>query len=302
MTISDSERRSVAGEICEAFETVAGRADGGVIVLCDHASNTIPSEYDGLGLPHQELERHIALDIGAAGVARHLAKLLDAPAVISRFSRLLIDPNRGADDPTLIMKLSDGAIIVGNRLVDDGQRQARLSRFYNPYHAAIDRTVDAAIASGVPPVILSIHSFTDNWRGRERHWHAGVLWDRDPRLALRLLEALQAQSDLVVGDNEPYSGQLKGDTLWRHAMMRGLASAIVEIRQDLIREEAGQKRWAELLARIMTAMLEDPDVVCDLNSIGNYRSKEDDALAARLLVTGAEATVAQSAERQGGVK
>lgn len=299
---SDGERRSVAAENCEAFETVAGRADGGVIVICDHASNYIPSEYVGLGLPSQELERHIALDIGAAGVARRLAKLLDAPAVISRFSRLLIDPNRGADDPTLIMKLSDGAIIAGNRFVDEAERQARLSRFYEPYHEAIDRTVNRAIASGVPPVILSVQSFTDNWRGRERHWHAGVLWDRDPRLARRLLDALQAQSALVVGDNEPYSGQLKGDTLWRHAMMRGLASAIIEIRQDLIREEAGQQRWAELLAGIMMGMLEDPVSARDLNSIGNYRSEADEVLAARLLRSGAEAAGMQSVERQGGLK
>lgn len=266
-----------------ACELIKGPADCGLVLICDHASNVIPPAYGGLGLPDGERERHIAYDIGAAAVTRHLARLLGAPAVLTRFSRLLIDPNRGEDDPTLIMRLSDGAVIPGNRAFDAGERQRRIDGYYRPYHRAIDGLIDAGMAAGVPPVILSLHSFTDIWRGRERKWHTGVLWDRDPRLAQRLLAGLRRMDGLVVGDNEPYSGQLLGDTLWQHGMMRGLASAIIEIRQDLIREAGGQEKWAELIAGLMREILAAPGARGELNSIGNYRSERDDALAARLL-------------------
>ena len=141
-----------------------------------------------LGLPQPELKRHIAYDIGAAAVTRHLAKLLQAPAVLTHFSRLLIDPNRGEDDPTMIMRLSDGAIVPGNRHIDSQERARRVDHYYRPYHAAIDRVIDQCIGAGRPPAILSIHSFTESWKGTPRPWHAGILWDRDPRLAQPLLD------------------------------------------------------------------------------------------------------------------
>ena len=135
-----------------------------MILLCDHAGNALPSAYGTLGLPADQLNRHIAYDIGAAQVTRELAAALDVPAVMTRYSRLLIDPNRGRDDPTQIMRISDGAVIPGNRHLDDTERERRTRLYYDPYHRAIDRVIDACIASGTPPAILSIHSFTESWK------------------------------------------------------------------------------------------------------------------------------------------
>ncbi len=239
----------------DSFEVVGGAADAGVIVICDHAANALPGGYDTLGLPHRELARHIAYDIGAAALTRAVARGLDAPALLTHYSRLLIDPNRGEDDPTLIMRLSDGAIVPGNRDIDSGERSRRIARYYRPYHDAIDRTIDACLATGLPPVLISVHSFTESWKDVARPWHVGILWDRDDRLARLLLDALYREGDLIVGDNEPYRGNLRGDTMWQHGTMRGLAHAIIEVRQDLIRDQAGQDAWGERLLRIVSAIL-----------------------------------------------
>ena len=237
------------------YRTIEGDVRLGLLILCDHAQNHIPEGYHDLGLRHEDLHRHMALDLGAEGVAEMLATMLGAPAVLSRFSRLLIDPNRGLDDPTLIMQLSDGLMVPGNVGLSAEQVEDRLDRFYRPYHAAIERAVDAGIAAGKPPAILSIHSFTQAWRGVPRPWAASVLWDKDPRLPLPLIRALRTIPDVMVGDNVPYSGQLKGDTLYRHATARGLAHALVEVRQDLILSEEGQGIWAAHLARTITDVL-----------------------------------------------
>jgi len=181
--------------------------------------------------------------------------MLGAPAVLSRFSRLLIDPNRGLDDPTLIMQIADGLVVPGNVGLSAEDIEARLDRFYRPYHAAIDRAVEAGIAAGKPPVILSVHSFTQAWKGVPRPWSAAVLWDKDPRLPLPLLEALHTIPGAEIGDNVPYTGQLKGDTLYRHATLRGLAHALVEVRQDLILAEEGQAEWGAHLARVLNDVL-----------------------------------------------
>jgi len=243
-----------------SHRVVPGKANRGLIILCDHASNYIPPEYGTLGLDPSQLKRHIAYDIGAEGVTRRLAELLGAPAVLSRFSRLLIDPNRGDDDPTLIMRLSDGAVIPGNRHLDAAERQHRADRFWRPYHSAIRDVIDTCIAAGTHPAIVSIHSFTESWKGVPRPWHAGVLWDGDRRIALPLLDALHAEGDIIVGENQPYPGMYEGDCCWQHGVTRGLPWAVIEIRQDLIRDEDGQARWAERLARIIENLGDRPDL------------------------------------------
>jgi predicted N-formylglutamate amidohydrolase len=235
----------------DSYRVLAGRADAGLILLCDHAGNAIPPAYGSLGLPAEQLARHIAYDIGAAEVTHRLAVSLGVPAVMTRYSRLLIDPNRGADDPTLIMRLSDGAVVPGNKRLDDRERERRRRLYYDPYHRAIDSIIDQCLASGTSPMLLSIHSFTESWKEKPRPWHVGVLWDRDRRLAKPLLEGFYAEGDLIVGDNEPYSGQLVGDCLWQHATCRGLINALIEIRQDLIRDAMGQEAWAQRLARLV---------------------------------------------------
>ncbi|MEQ1696867.1 MAG: N-formylglutamate amidohydrolase [Hyphomicrobiaceae bacterium] len=254
---------------------MGGNAACGVVVLCDHATNHCPSEYGTLGLNPAELERHIAYDIGAQAVTRGLAARLGAPAVLSSFSRLLIDPNRGDDDPTLIMRIADGAVIAGNRHLDAAERSRRINRFYAPYHSAIARVLDACLDTGTVPIIISMHSFTPVWNGIPRPWHAGILWDTDPRLALPFLDALRADPALVVGDNEPYTGILKGDTMWKHATQRGLAAALVEVRQDLIATAQGQDSWSERLACIVDSILAAPAHSASLRRVEHYGSHSD---------------------------
>ena len=236
--------------------SIEGDSSTGLLILCDHAENTLPEAYGTLGLKPQDLHRHIAYDLGAAEVAIRLAEALGAPAVLSSFSRLLIDPNRGLDDPTLIMQISDGLIVPGNVGLDAAELETRIERFYRPYHQAIERAIEAGMASGRPPVLVSVHSFTQAWKGMPRPWAAGVLWDRDPRLALPLLAALRGIPGVEVGDNVPYSGQLKGDTLYRHGTMRGIAHALVEIRQDLILGPEGQAEWANYIADALRTVME----------------------------------------------
>lgn len=237
-----------------AFEILPGDAGAGLVLLCDHASSHVPVEYGSLGLPPSEFERHIAYDIGAAALTRALAARFGVPAVLSHFSRLLIDPNRGLDDPTLIMQLSDGAVVPGNARIDQAECERRIARFYQPYDDAVNQTIEAGMASGRLPMILSIHSFTPLWKGIPRPWHAGILWDADPRLAQPLIVGLARDPAIVVGDNEPYHGALKGDTLYRHATRRGLAHALVEIRQDLIADPAGVEAWAGRLADVLAGL------------------------------------------------
>lgn len=248
------------------FEIVGGSSRAGLVLLCDHGGNAFPPGYGTLGLPASELERHIAYDIGAAAVTRALAGALGCPALVTRYSRLLIDLNRGADDPTLIMRLSDGAIVPGNRHVDAAEREKRIALFYRPYHDAITRVLDVCLATGRPPAILSLHSFTPVWKGSARPWHAAVLWDVDGRMARPLIEALRAEPRFTIGDNEPYSGALEGDTMWQHGTQRGLPHALIEIRQDLIASAGGQAEWVVRLARILRDLSRHPDLDLHLNA------------------------------------
>lgn len=257
------------------YTRIEGACDCGLLIICDHASNALPEQYGTLGLPQEQLERHIGYDIGAAGVTRELARQFGAPALMANFSRLLIDTNRGEDDPTLIMRISDGAVVSGNAGCDDAERALRMNEYYAPYHQAIDEVIDEGIAAGRPPAIFSIHTFTESWRGSPRPWHAGILWDNDPRLPVPLLRALQSEPDILADENVPYTGELKGDCLYRHGTQRGLAHALIEIRQDLVREEEGQKAWAVRLARILEELFDAPDARARFNTICHHGSNAD---------------------------
>jgi predicted N-formylglutamate amidohydrolase len=246
--------------VSQSFEIISGPASAGALVLCDHASNAMPREYGALGLPPAQLERHIAYDIGARVLSLALAARLMCPAVLSRFSRLLIDPNRGDDDPTRVMRLSDGAIVPGNARIDEAEVERRAVRFARPYHAAVSTTLDAMLATGVVPAVISIHSFTPQMKGHDRPWHVGLLWDSDPRLAVPLLQALKGAPDLCVGDNEPYDGALLGDTMSRHCIPRGLAHVLIEVRQDLIAAEADARAWGARLGDALIPLLADQAV------------------------------------------
>jgi len=261
--------------VTDSYEVVPGRLDAGLLVMCDHASNALPAEYGTLGLPAGELERHIAYDIGAAAVTRHVARLLDAPAILTRFSRLLIDPNRGLDDPTLIMRISDGAVVPGNRHLDQTERDRRVREYYEPYHQRVDSLIEDCVGAGVPPALLSIHSFTDKWKGVPRPWHGAILWDRDYRFSVPLLDALRADPEIVVGENEPYDGKLAGDCMWQHGTRRGIAHTIIEIRQDLILTEEGQLAWAARLAEAVQSVFARSELREAMHAVQYFGSHTD---------------------------
>jgi predicted N-formylglutamate amidohydrolase len=242
------------------FERIPGDHASGLVLLCDHATNRVPPAYGDLGLPAQQFARHIAYDIGAARVTRGLAARFGAPALLTRFSRLVIDPNRGEDDPTLVMRLSDGAVVPGNARVDSDERRRRIETLHRPYHDAVAAEIDASLSAGIVPALVSIHSFTPFWKEVVRPWHVAVLWDADPRLNLPLIAALEAGGGLVVGDNQPYDGALRNDTLFRHGTRRGLAHTLIEVRQDLIETDAGADAWAGRLHAALAPLLARPEM------------------------------------------
>jgi predicted N-formylglutamate amidohydrolase len=239
---------------------MAGDRTRRILLVADHARNALPEVYGTLGLPASEFERHIGYDIGVEAVVAGLAARLNVPAVLSGFSRLLIDPNRGVDDPTLIMQLSDGAIVPGNARVSAHEREFRLNQFHRPYHTAIDAEIDAMIEMDAPPLLVSIHSFTSAWKGVPRPWHAGLLWEDDRRSSDLFIAALAKDHSLVVGDNEPYAGGLEGDCMNMHAVKRGLPHTLLEIRQDLISDEAGVADWVERLAVAIEEMVANDQI------------------------------------------
>lgn len=237
----------------DPFQIVGVERAGRWLITCDHATNRVPSWVNGgdLGLPAADMARHIAFDPGAAGLTRALAELLDSPAILSDFSRLVIDPNRGADDPTLLMQLYDGTIIPANRGADAAMREERLAQLWRPYHAAY---ADLA-ARRDDTVICAIHSFTPQLRGRPpRPWEVGVLYADDTRFAVPFLEACRAEG-WCVGDNEPYAGHLPGDAVDQHALAHGRPNVLIELRQDLIADDTGQALWAARLAPILKQTL-----------------------------------------------
>ncbi len=243
----------------DSVETVDGRLDAGVLFICDHASNTIPQCYHSLGLLPCELQRHIAYDIGAAELTRALAQAFEAPALLTKFSRLLIDPNRGLDDPTLVMRISDGNLIPGNARADEAEINHRIAHYWRPYREEISASIETLLANGPVPIVLSIHSFTPVWKNKSRPWEIGVLWDSDAGLACALIEALAAHG-FQVGDNEPYDGALAGDTLDEEVTRRGLPGLLIECRQDLIETEEKRAQFAPRLIAVLREILSRTDL------------------------------------------
>ena len=233
-----------------------GRAP--VLVVCDHATRRIPAELGQLGLDDWVLDTHVAWDIGAADVACRLARMLDAPAVLSGFSRLVVDPNRGLDRTEAFPPISAGIAIPGNQALDAVERRRRAEAFWLPYHEAIARRLDAFRQQGVTPAFISVHSCTPVYDRFVRPWHIGVMWDLDTRMGPPLIDALNRWGDIHVGDNEPYSGRHPFDyTIDHHAEAAGLPCVGLEIRQNLIDEPDGADYWARLIARCLQPVLAD---------------------------------------------
>ena len=238
------------------FEIIKSTKTNGLVLIADHAGRALPPEYGDLGLLPTQFDRHIAFDIGVEALTRELARLLEAPAVLANFTRLLIDANRNEDDPTLIRQIYDRTIIPGNLKLDSIEHGQRLKNYFRPYQNAVRETVDQVWAdTGKPPFIVSLHSFTPRLaNGSARPWHVGLLSDADRRAPNVLLNSLAKEPDLIIGDNEPYDGALKGDTLYVQASARGLAHVLIEVRQDLIADEAGAGVWAARLVPHIAAL------------------------------------------------
>lgn len=227
-----------------------------LVLIADHAGQRVPAALENLGLPQSELDRHIGWDIGIAGVTRRLSDLLDAVAILQRYSRLLIDCNRPPDAPGSIVQVSDGTVVPGNATLTAADADARVREVFDPYHQRIAQELDRRQALS-PPLLIAMHSFTPVFGGRARPWHAGVLYHRDTRLAHALLGALRAEPGMLVGDNEPYSVSDATDfAIPVHGEQRGLLHVELEIRQDLIADANGQAQWAERLARLLSTFTE----------------------------------------------
>jgi predicted N-formylglutamate amidohydrolase len=239
------------------FEILGPDGAARFLLVCDHASNVVPSALDDLGLDETALGRHIAVDIGAGEMTRRLSARLDATAVVAAYSRLVIDNNRYLDDPTSIPEISDGTIVPGNRDLAEADRQARVDQLFQPYHDAIAAELKAlGWGDGAIPALISVHSFTPFFKGVERPWHVGLLWNRDRRIAAPLLEALSANRGVIVGENVPYSARDPyGYTVAEHADIHHLPNILIEIRQDLIDTHHGVETWVGILGDALTRVL-----------------------------------------------
>ena len=230
-------------------ENPAGRSP--FLLTADHYGRLIPRILGDLGVPVGELTRHIAWDIGIAGVAEALSDHLDAHLIAQRYSRLVIDCNRPPGAPGSIPLISEATTITGNEGLERDAAEVRRQAIFNPYHRRIKEVIDRRLREGMPTVLVSLHSFTPAYAGVARPWHIGTLYHRDTKLPPLLLRLLRAESDLVVGDNEPYAVSDETDyTIPVHGEARGLMNTGIEIRQDLIADQAGQREWADRLANV----------------------------------------------------
>lgn len=235
----------------EPHPVTVERADGAapIFLVCDHAGRRIPRRLGALGLDAAELDRHIAWDIGAESVARGVSRRLDATLVSQVYSRLVIDCNRAPGVDGSIATLSETTAIPGNRDLGPRDAETRAREIFRPYHDTITRLLDARAARDRPSVLVAVHSFTPVFKGEQRPWHIGILYNRDDRLAAIALDLLAGESDLRAGDNQPYSVSDETDyTIPVHGEKRGLAHVEIEIRQDLIADAPRQDVWADRLA------------------------------------------------------
>ena len=228
------------------------------VLVADHAGNLMPRALGRLGLAEAECQRHIAWDIGIAGLGRLLADALGATLIQQNYSRLVIDCNRPLDAATSIPDISELTPIPGNAGLNEGDRAARANEIFWPYHQRIEAELERRRQTGRPAALISLHSFTPVFKGATRPWHAGVLYNRDPRFAHRLMALLNAEKNLFVGDNAPYLVSDASDyTIPVHAERRGLHHVLIEIRQDLIADENGQRNWTARLARLLPRAYEE---------------------------------------------
>jgi len=252
------------------FELINNSGAAKVLLVCDHASRRIPARLDNLGLDELALRRHIACDIGAGDVTRRLSRLLDAPALLANYSRLVVDCNRQLHDPTAFLAVSDGEFVPGNQALTKSDKDLRADAIFHPYHAGIRQRLQRFADDGIVPALIAVHSFTPIYNRTSRPWQIGVLWDIDPRIPVPLMEKLGRIPGLVVGDNEPYSGRAPADyTIDHHAEPGGLPHVSIEIRQDLINTADGADRWSRILGQPLAEILADDGLYSVLDSVAS---------------------------------
>ena len=235
-----------------AWTLLRAQGQSDFFLTCDHAGRRIPRALGTLGLTQQDLDRHIAWDIGAAALTSYLAEHLDACAILQPYSRLVIDCNRPLSSVESIVRISEQTVIPGNQSVSTQEAENRQREVFEPYHAQIRSLLDQRRARGQRTLLIAMHSFTPVFMGKARPWHVGLLYQRDARMAQALGQLLRAEAGLVVGDNEPYALEYDSDySVPEHAEQRGLPHVELEIRQDLIADDAGQGQWAARLARLL---------------------------------------------------
>ncbi|MGH8034642.1 MAG: N-formylglutamate amidohydrolase, partial [Lysobacterales bacterium] len=223
-----------------------------VLLVADHASPYFPAAMNQLGLADWVLDRHVAWDLGSDQLTRYLADMLDAPAILAGFSRLIVDPNRKLNDPTAFVEISDGISIPGNRGLSDEQKALRVASFFQPYHDAIASRLQAFKAADIVPAMISVHTCTPVFNQVVRPWHIGVMWDKDARIAGPMMARLAELEAVCFGDNEPYSGRHTHDfTIDHHAESAGLPHVGIEVRQDLLHDANGARTWAGLLTSVL---------------------------------------------------
>jgi predicted N-formylglutamate amidohydrolase len=252
MTLEPAANALLAGDEPPAWRLSNPHGQSPYLLICDHAGAAIPRCLGDLGLPAHDRRRHIAWDIGAAAVAAALGEQLDACVVTQTYSRLVIDCNRPLGSPGSIVTVSEDTPVAGNVGIGDAQIAARQREIFQPYHQAIREQIERRQQQGRTPWLICVHSFTPVFRGVVRSWHAGVLYNRDPRLARAMLVALREEGEWVVGDNEPYAASDTTDyAIPIYGEGLGLPHVGIEIRQDLIADAAGQEQWARRLAGVL---------------------------------------------------
>jgi predicted N-formylglutamate amidohydrolase len=257
----DTESNFLTADEPPPFNVLEAGPSCPALLVCDHATNRVPARLDMLGVSPSDLETHFAIDIGAANVTRAMSASMNLPAVLCGYSRLVVDCNRKLDDPTAFPLWAEEIPVPGNHGLTHDERQTRADALYWPYHRAVRDRLAALESFALAPALVAIHSFTPALSGQSRPWDIGILWDKDPRLPVPLLEALRAMPDLIVGDNEPYSGKHPHDfTIDYHAEEAGLPHVSIEIRQDLISTGDGAARWARILQDALTPILSDPSL------------------------------------------
>lgn len=240
----------------DAFEVINAEGVAPLLIACDHAANLIPDSLFGLGVDAKYLQQHIAHDIGSKQVALLLAKLLDAPLLLAKYSRLVVDLNRHLNDPSLIPECSDGVAIPGNLNLSTEMRTHRISHYFQPYHQQYQHMAKAQIAKHSRPIILALHSFTPSMNGVARPWEMGVLWNQDEVLATQLMKNLAEVTDFNIGDNQPYhAAEPLGYAQSIYSNACGVELVMLEIRQDLIANCCGQTKIAKLAYKAVAPIL-----------------------------------------------